>query len=66
MQIDENKVVGFRTADGWYTVFIKDTPKIVGRGRTADEALSDLNDKYSSIIRAVQYTSMKNPENRYG
>jgi len=59
MQIDTSNVIGYREADGKYVVFIKDCPKIIGRGNTPEEALDDLNDTYKSIIRAVHKTVRK-------
>ncbi len=66
MEIEETKVVGYRIDNGDYIVFVKDTPKIIGRGKTPEEALDNLNDAYASIIRAIHSTVMANPQNRYG
>ena len=66
MEIEETKVVGYRIDNGDYIVFVKASPKIVGRGKTPEQALEDLNDVYASIIRAVQSTALANPQNRYG
>lgn len=59
--IDERKVVGYKTANGEYIVFVKTAPKVVGRGNTPEEALDDLNDTYNSILRAVAATVAATP-----
>ena len=53
IQIDENEVIGYQEENGKYVVYIKDCPKIIGRGDTPEQALEDLVDTYRSIIKTV-------------
>jgi len=61
--MDTDKVMGYRTSDGVYIVFVVDSPKIIGRGTTAEKALEDLIEKYKDIITAVHKT-IENQRNK--